>query len=956
MKIRRLIGSATVIALTLGGLITVGAPAQAVPVTGTDTSNSTDIASVEILMGSEVAAYNQGSSKGRSTISEVNTAGWTWLDATADREPLLTWETTPGAEQNFQNVSDTTLYSQFYAYARLDSVDGYYRNAGNKINKTFDQSDGLGEPINWTSQTTKLPGDGGFLARVGLFNGTTNLPTAIPNARFRVQLLGKGDNTNGFHVLGADPTPSSQFSLANSKPSFTFYDCDPSTIEDCAPIAAVDTPGGLNPTQGTAGEAYAQANAEGYAYVWVTMAGVAASNLFDFQLRVSDAGAEDTTLFPDSFDYSHIFPAYVEHGAAAVTPDSVYGVSSFARTAPWVPGAPTSWTEDANYDHQNTVTSAGKRYSSVSFFKLNTSGACLWGSTLADASQSTAVITPTPLEAGDGDSTLTVTVNSMCGTPLAGQIVTVQVPDGEGGFTTVELTTGSNGQATMAIIDTGLPWTDSFPVTLGEGTDGPAIDSPTMEYVAPAPNAGNTTIEIDESEITADGETTATVTVAVKDKFGNPVGAGVAVCLSLYDGDGNLSNGPWVTDADGNVTATVTSPTYPSSGAIEAYLGGCETEGDYIGEVTIDYVAGPADGGSSTIEIDEITSPADGVTPTNIYVQVLDQFGNIVAPGTPVCLVLTDGTGTLGEGPWETDADGNVMTTITSPTATGSGTVTAYLGTCDEYGNGNGDEIGDVSIDYLPGPASAPNSTIEIDKTENSADGTSEATVTVNVVDQFGNVVEPGTEICLVLDGAGTLGDGPWFTDENGDVIGLITAPNEVGTGTITAYLGACGDEGDEIGSVSIDFVPEPNAENSELSADKTTAPADGSSAVTVKVLVLDQFGDPVAPGTPICLALTDGTGTLGDGPWETDADGNVTGIVTAPSEAGSAVITAWLGDCDNKGDEVGTVAIAFTAVPASILASAGVNGVMSLMLAVLMLLAGAGALLVSRRRTLGQA
>jgi hypothetical protein len=62
----------------------VSVSAQADPPTGVDTTNSSDSASLEILMGSVVG----GSS--RNTISEVNTANWVWIDGTSDLTTLLT--------------------------------------------------------------------------------------------------------------------------------------------------------------------------------------------------------------------------------------------------------------------------------------------------------------------------------------------------------------------------------------------------------------------------------------------------------------------------------------------------------------------------------------------------------------------------------------------------------------------------------------------------------------------------------------------------------------------------------------------------------------------------------------------------------------------------------------------------------------------------------------------------
>ena len=922
MKLNRLwaplagVAPAKVMAMATASAILVGlfsfgvtVPAQAEAPPGTDTSASTNLASIETLHGTSIVG--NAPNPIRQTIQEDGS--WEWLDTTANYKNLLRAATTPaGIGTSEQYPGESTLFSQFYQYINGDpfclgacgSFD-YYQAPLNKPNYKFYASDGVGSPIDW-SGTSKLPGNGGLLVRVGIY-GTDG--TIVPNARFRAQLMAQ--NGTYYGVLG---NGTGKLAPENSIPKLTFYDCDPSASSSCAPIAGADMPGGVNPT---AAEAYAQTNAQGYAYVWVTVSGPAARDLSNHMLRISDAGAGDTTLFPGDLDYSHVFPAtVVTAGSNQVTPNSVAGGSVYLRTAPWVPSAANN-PGVLNYAHQATV--SPNVFKSVSFFGFQTGGSCLWGSTLADPASAASVISPISRTAGTGTSTLTVSMKNRCGGNLSGQEITVVLPNGDHEV----LTTNSSGVATYTIPDpVTVGSVNSYPTFLGNfptgtPTTGTAYGSPTMTYLAPpVPNAGNSTVVLSAPTNPADGTSSATVIVTVNDQYGNPVPAGTPVCFSKeLTGTGTLGSGPWVTDANGQVTTTITAPTFVGSDKIEATLGTCDAPGASIGTVDVEYVPGPPSAGDSVMTIDKSTNPADGSSTATVTVTVTDANGNPVPSGTSVCLSITLGDGTLSIGPWTTDANGQVTATVTSPTTVGSATIHGTLGTCDAPGGA----IGDVNIDYVPGPPSAADSTIAIDKTTNPADGSTESTVTVTILDENGNIVASGTEVCLTGVGDGTMGTGPWTSNADGTVTTKVTSPTTTGSMTVTAHLGSCASPGAEVGRVTVDFVPgDPSAGDSTIEIDKTTIPADGSSTATVTVTVTDAFGNNVPAGTSVCLAITLGDGTLSNGPWTTDANGQVTAIITAPGATGSVTISGTLGTCDAPGDPIGDVNIDVIPVPSA--------------------------------------
>jgi hypothetical protein len=156
---------------------------------------------------------------------------------------------------------------------------------------------------------------------------------------------------------------------------------------------------------------------------------------------------------------------------------------------------------------------------------------------------------------------------------------------------------------------------------------GAAIGDPngvTGSYTAGDADAGASDIEIADERIDPDGTSTTTVTVTVRDENGNPVGAGQPVCLETVDNadgtdsTGTLSSGPWTTDANGQITATVTSPTEAGQATIYGWLGTCGSKGAGIGPVEVTFANAPpprpADPGGPLVCSPDTVGPGATVT------------------------------------------------------------------------------------------------------------------------------------------------------------------------------------------------------------------------------------------------------------------------------------------------------------------------------------------------------
>jgi adhesin/invasin len=252
-----------------------------------------------------------------------------------------------------------------------------------------------------------------------------------------------------------------------------------------------------------------------------------------------------------------------------------------------------------------------------------------------------------------------------------------------------------------------------------------------------------------------------------------------------------------------------------------------------------------------------------------------------------------------------------------------------------------------VKIDFVPGAPAAGSSEITIDQQKAPADGSSKSNVTVTLKDANGNPIGAGQEVCLVNSGAGTMAAGPWTTDAQGKIKVEIASPTTAGTASITAKIGPCPGSGPDLGPVTVDFVPPPSAGNSTVEIDKNKNPADGKSEAEVKVLLKDASGNPIPAGVEVCLVVTSGSGDLAQGPWQTDENGSVAAMLTAPNEAGDTTVTAFVGSCEDRGLEVGSVGITFNQLEPT-LADTGTPLVVPAFFGILFLLGG---LLMTRRR-----
>ncbi len=175
------------------------------------------------------------------------------------------------------------------------------------------------------------------------------------------------------------------------------------------------------------------------------------------------------------------------------------------------------------------------------------------------------------------------------------------------------------------------------------------------------------------SSITIDPDTVPTlvssygeIRVTLRNEFGLPI-PGKPVSVALISGDEAYINDQLVglndfidiglTDIDGNATGTIRAETL----GLRTVRARSEQE-LILAEATVEFIPGPFDPGTSTIDATPQQVPADGSTPANLIVTTRDAFGNPV-PGAEV--TLTTPSGTLTQPATPTDANGQTSGTLT---------------------------------------------------------------------------------------------------------------------------------------------------------------------------------------------------------------------------------------------------------------------------------------------------
>ncbi|QKH39201.1 Ig-like domain-containing protein [Achromobacter pestifer] len=283
---------------------------------------------------------------------------------------------------------------------------------------------------------------------------------------------------------------------------------------------------------------------------------------------------------------------------------------------------------------------------------------------------------------------------------------------------------------------------------------------------------------------------------------------------------------------------------------------------------------------------------ADGIDSVRFTAQVRGVEAEPMA-GRAIAWALR-GPGAIKESSDRTDADGQAFVMVSS-------TVAAMVEV--EATEAQGFK-GRSEAEFLAAPASANVAQLDATPASILANGRDKAVLKATVKDGKGNAVGAGVAVNWTATG-GQLSSNSSNTDASGMAVAELLAATAPGTAVITAKAGA-----EDPGKTrSVDFLLDASdAKVVLLTPSKTSALANGIDTVTFTATVADGRGNPVGAGIAVHWGAS--LGTLGAASGSTDANSQATIVLTAPTAAGVATVSAR----SASGDAGKTAAIAFGA------------------------------------------
>ncbi|WP_447919507.1 Ig-like domain-containing protein [Achromobacter aegrifaciens] len=303
---------------------------------------------------------------------------------------------------------------------------------------------------------------------------------------------------------------------------------------------------------------------------------------------------------------------------------------------------------------------------------------------------------------------------------------------------------------------------------------------------------------------------------------------------------------------------------------------------------------------SISVARSKATALADGVDCVRFTAQVHGVQAEPMA-GRAVTWAL-NGPGTITDSSDRTDADGLAFVMVSS-------TVAAVVEV--EATEAQGFK-GRNEAEFLENPVAAGVTQLDVAPASILANGKDKSVLKATVKDGKGKAVGAGVAVNWTAT-SGQLSGNSSNTDASGVAVAELLSATAPGTVNITAKAGAA----DPGKTGTVDFLLDlSGAKVVLLTPSKSTGVANGFDTVTLTAVVEDSHGNPVGAGVAVDWASN--VGTLATTTSSTDGNSLATVVLTAPTVAGAATVTAKRAAAGSargaNGDPGKTVAIAFTA------------------------------------------
>jgi len=336
-----------------------------------------------------------------------------------------------------------------------------------------------------------------------------------------------------------------------------------------------------------------------------------------------------------------------------------------------------------------------------------------------------------------------------------------------------------------------------------------------------------------DRRIPADGTTTTTITVTIRNAKGNP--APDKTPVEFRTNLGLISPGRALLSS-GVATATLTAAPITGTARVRA------TSRGVGGSVNVEFI--PTSQSNVAAHLALVVSqqqiPADGTSQSSITALVSDEHNNPVPDGTLV--TFTTNLGLVGPDTAQTYR-GSAEATLRSTLEAGKATVKVRVGRLLEK----------VRVEFVP-IGSGNRRTLVVTATPSSilADGKSTATITATAKTVTGNPVPNGTVIGFTTS-AGTVFPAT-TTTTNGVATATLRSDLAPGRARVTATMGpldartfvAFVNSGGEVASIF-------------LTRDPAEIAGDGTATSTITAIVRDASNSPVQDGTLVVFSTTRG-------------------------------------------------------------------------------------------------
>ena len=379
------------------------------------------------------------------------------------------------------------------------------------------------------------------------------------------------------------------------------------------------------------------------------------------------------------------------------------------------------------------------------------------------------------------------------------------------------------------------------------------------------------------NRLTADGISTATITVHAYDSAGFPASDGSRIELTQHDTTGGFAQGviaPHIAyTADGYITATLNAPLHTGSGRIYAYA---DTAGSaVVDSFDVQYIAG-----SPAIIVFDTTGFGNFMADGRYYsvpVYAYDAYNNPVDLGTEITFSTT-----LGEiqTPAVVSNDSGKATTYIMSHETGPAVITAHSGDAVATASCSFSEIEGDWMSLIANPYLI------------TADGSSQSIITATLMDTSSGMFVPvsdGVPVQFQVSGPGFISPSVSFTSD-----GQVSATLTAGTYADTAFVVATGPitvTGDTLkDTVKVFLSPGPPAIAEFVPSYLHNLPANGADTMLIWVHIMDAFGNSIVSGTPVSFSINLGNITPNSA---TNDSGCAWGIITSSLTPGVATISA---------------------------------------------------------------